>query len=98
MPAWTEGLDPILRNRLRALLSSECQFIWRNRESGESSVEPLVGQTCWWEAWHSETLLTFSGPYRGPISGEALNAMLLMFLPNLESVVSSRARSWVKRR
>jgi hypothetical protein len=92
MSAWTELIDPKLRDRLHTLISRECRFIWRNRESGESSTEPIENEVCWWEAWHLETLLSFSGPYRGPISGVMLDAMLLMFLPNIESVVGLRSR------
>ena len=87
MPTWTETLDPDLRDRVGQLNSRSCQFIWRNRESGETSADPIEGELCWWEAWHAESLLTFSGPYQGPISGETLSAMMRMFLPNIEVVV-----------
>ncbi|MGY2896729.1 hypothetical protein [Deinococcus sp. UYEF24] len=93
MKAWIESLTPGDKAVALTLVARDCRFVWRNDLTGEPEVSPMKTETCWFEIWCSNELLSFVGPFRWPLPEGMVQTTGTFMIRQVESMMKPRHRS-----
>ena len=92
MKAWIASLTPNDEQIALRLVERGCEFVWRKERTGEPGPSPVPTDTCWFEIWCSDELLSFVGPFHWPLPEGMVQTTGTFMIRQVESMMQARRR------